>query len=292
VTPRPRAGIGRRVVWIGLLLLLIGMFTSEAVAWLAAERFRAGVAALDLRDVAAAHQQYDRLSAASPLRVATRVLVDASLGRRLVALADGVLGDFRQEEPTVAEVQWRQAASALDWASHLVRNPLELKAKSLICAGHLDRIAAQIRVRTSQSDARKLYARAIDEFTQAAALDSSSPDPYLGLSRVYIYGLKDVDGGAKAIADAEARGHKPGWRDRAQLGDGYLRRADAVRQRSAALPDTERLDALRGARADYLRCVAAFEPILDKGRSRHNREYCQQRADAIPLPIANDADGR
>ena len=114
----------------------------------------------------------------------------------------------------------------------------------------------------------------------------------MGLSRVYIYGLKDVDGGAKAIADAEARGHAPGWRDRAQLGDGYLRRADSARLKSAALPDAERLDALKGAREDYLRCVAAFEPILEKARSRRNRDYCRQRGDAIAPLVLSEAEGR
>ena len=65
-----------------------------------------------------------------------------------------------------------------------------------------------------------------------------------------------------------------------------------MRLKSAALPDAERFDALKAAREDYLRCVAAFEPILDKARSRRNRDYCQQRADAIPLPFANDTEGR
>jgi len=292
VAGRRRTGIGRRVVWIAVVLLFTSVFTSESVAWLAAERFRAGVAALDLRDVAAARQQYDHLRGSSPLRVATRVRVDDALGRRLVLLADGVLADFRQEDPTVAEAQWRQAASALDWASHLLRDPAGLPAKASICAGHLDRIAAQIRARTNQTDARKLYARAVDEFKQAAALDTRSPDPYLGLSRVYIYGLKDVDGGAKAIADAEMRGYKPGWRDRAQLGDRYLRRADNTAQRSAAMLETERVDALKSAREDYLQCVAAFEPILDKARSRRNRDYCQRRADTIAASLTSEAEGR
>jgi hypothetical protein len=218
--------------------------------------------------------------------------VDDALERRLVSLADGVLADFRQEEPTVAEAQWRQAASALAWASRLRPNSDELKAKSLICAGHLDRIAAQIRTRTSMAEGRELYERAIDEFTRATALEPTSPDPYLGLSRVYIYGLKDVDGGAKAIADAESRGHTPGWRDRAQLGDGYLRRADRTRLKSAVMPEPEQLDALKSAREDYLRCVATFEPILDKARSRRNRDYCRQRADMIPAAVPGDSEGR
>ncbi|HEX6464323.1 MAG TPA: serine/threonine-protein kinase [Vicinamibacterales bacterium] len=291
VHARRNVGIARRLAWVVALLMVISVFTSEAVAWIAAERFRAGVAALDLQNVASAREEYDRLRGASPLRVATRMRVDNALGRRLISLADGVLADFRREEPTVAEAQWRQAASALDWASHLVSDPSGLKAKSLICAGHLDRIAAQIRMHTNQAEARKLYARAVDEFRQAAALDTASPDPYLGLSRVYIYGLKDVDGGAKAIADAEARGHAPGWRDRAQLGDGYLRRANGTRLKSIALPEPENAEALKSAREDYLRCVAAFEPILDRGRSRQNRDYCQRRADAIPASNA-DSEGR
>ena len=274
----PRIGIGRRVVWAGLLLVFIAVFTSEAVAWLAVERFRAGVAALDLKDVAAAHEKYDRLRGASPLRVASRVRIDDALGRRLVALADSVLGDFRQEDPTVAEVQWRQALSALQWAAELRHDGDGLKARQLVCAGHLDRIAAQGKTR---AEAKKLYARAVDEFTQAASLDARSPDPYLGLSRVYSYGLNDVDGAAKAIAEADARGHKPGWRDHAQLGDGYLRRADDRLQQASSLAADARAEALKAAREDYLQCVAAFEPILDKGRSRRNRDYCQRRADAI-----------
>ena len=116
MTARPRGGFVRRIAWMGVLLIVIGMFTSEAVAWLAAERFRAGVTALDLRDVAAARQQYDRLRGASPLRVATRVRVDEALGRRLISLADGVLADFRQDR------QSRRISGASrvrpDWASH------------------------------------------------------------------------------------------------------------------------------------------------------------------------------
>jgi hypothetical protein len=52
------------------------------------------------------------------------------------------------------------------------------------------------------------------------------------------------------------------------------------------------LDALKSAREDYLRCVATFEPILDKARSRRNRDYCRQRADMIPAAVPVDSEGR
>jgi serine/threonine-protein kinase len=289
IAPR-QPGIIRRVAWAFLLLGFIAVFTSEAVGWLAAERFRTRVDGLDLRDIPAAHENYERLRAGSPLRVASRLRIDEALGRRLVTLADGVLNDFRREDSTIAEAQWRQAAAALDWASELLHDQNGLKARQLICAGHLDRIAAQGKGRGAAADARALYARAVDEFTQAAALDPKSPDPYLGLSRIYIYGLNDVDGAAKAIGDAESRGHKPGWRDRAQLGDGYLRRADDRRQKASALEGDGHVDELKGARADYLQCVATFEPILDKGRARRNRDYCQRHADAITSALGEEGD--
>jgi hypothetical protein len=268
----------------------IAIFTSQAVAWLAAERFRTRVAALDLRDVAAAHVSYDQLRASSPLRVASRMQVDEALGRRLTRLADGVLTSFRQEDSTIAEAQWRQAATALDWASDLLHDKSSFSARQLICAGHLDRIAAQGKGKSGAADARTLYLRAVDEFTQAASLDPTSPDPYLGLSRIYIYGLNDVDGAAKAIADAEARGHKPGWRDRAQLGDGYLRRADDKRQKAADPDAATHLDDLKAALDDYRQCVAMFEPILDKGRSRRNRDYCQRHADTIVAMLGEEGE--
>ncbi len=161
-----------------------------------------------------------------------------------MAVADGVIADYRQEEPTVAEAQWRQAAEALRWASELAPNDASLAPKQRDCEGHVDRIAAQNRKRTNQADAQRLFKQAIDKFQQSARLDPQSPDPYLGLSRVYIYGLGDVDQGAGAIREAEARGHSPGWREQAQLGDGYLGRAEKIRRDAPKEPGAARRHAI------------------------------------------------
>ena len=85
---------------------------------------------------------------------------------------------------------------------------------------------------------------------------------------------------------------RAGWRDRAQLGDGYLRRADDRRQKADALETDAHLETLRGALDDYRQCVATFEPILDKGRSRRNRDYCQRHADSIAMTLGEEGDPR
>jgi hypothetical protein len=283
-----RPAIVRRFAWVAALLVLTTLFTTEGVAWLGAERIRAQLPGLDVRSVAVKREQYERLRRWSFFLVGPRLRLDGPLKERLVTLADAVIADFRQEAPTVAEAQWRQASDALAWASELTPDDESLLPKELNCRGHLDRIAAQTLVRTNPTEAQRLYNRAIDQFERAARLDPQSPDPYLGLSRVYIYGLKDVDRGAMAIHDAEVRGHEQGWRERAQLGDGYLRRADEARRTARRLSAESRRQALERARDDYANCVEYFTPIVDKGRSRSNRDYCRRYLDVLSGALASE----
>src|SRR5439155_5029507 len=231
--------------WVAWLLVMTTFFVSEGAAWLGAERIRAELPDLDARSIVAKRQQYERLRRWSFFLVGPRLRLDRPLKKRLVTLADAVIADFRQEEPTVAEAQWRQASAALEWASQLSPRDASLAPKALDCEGHVDRIDAQQQSRTNPSESKRLYTRAIDEFQRAAQLDPESADPYLGLSRIYIYGLKDVDRGAAAIHEAELRGHKQGWRDVAQLGDGYLRRGDGTRRTARRLADQSRRQALQ-----------------------------------------------
>ncbi len=285
------AGVFRRsvwlAVWLGVLLLSITLFTAEAVAWLGAERMRADLPLIDGRAVAPKRLEYERLRRWSLLHLGPLLRLDRPLKQRLMTVADGVIADYRQEEPTVAEVQWRQASDALKWALELTPHDASIPPKKLNCDAHLDRIAAQNRIRTNPAESQRLFKQAIDGFQQAARLDPRSPDPYLGLSRVYIYGLGDVDQGAAAIRAAESLGHPPGWRERAQLGDGYLRRADKDRKEAPSGPDDVRRHAIESARDDYARCVDAFTPIVGKGRAKANRTYCQHQLEAAIRELAS-----
>jgi hypothetical protein len=279
-TARGRSPVLRRMARVAALLVSTSLFTTECVAWFGAERMRAELSSLDGVAVAPKRREYDRLRRWSLVDIGARLRLDAPLKQRLVAVADGVITDYRQEEPTVAEAQWRQATEALKWAAALTPDDTSLAPKEQDCEGHVDRIAAQNRKRTSQADALRLFKQAIDKFRRSARLDPRSPDPYLGLSRVYIYGLGDVDQGAVAIREAEARGHPPGWRERAQLGDGYLGRAEKIRREAPKEPGPARREAIEMARDDYARCVESFNPILGKGNAKGNRDACQRHLDA------------
>ena len=270
----------RRVARLAVLMIVLAMFASEAAAWFAAGRMRAGLESLDVRTVAATQKAYDRLQRSSVFHLGQRLRLDRALEERLVGAADAVIADFRQENSTVAEVQWRQARAALDWASKLRPRDRLIAPKRLICDGHIDRIAAQSRGRT-KTETQQLYDRAIAEFEQAATLDPASVDPYLGLGRIYTYARPDFDRGTAAMHEAESRGYTPGWRDRALLGDGYRQRADTARRRAARAHEDSRREMLEGARDDYARCVDVLTPILDRARSRYNRDYCQRHLDAL-----------
>ena len=202
-----------------------------------------------------------------------------------MSVGDAVIADSRRDESTVASAQWRQAGEAFAWAAALDRRDLSVTAKQLDCEAQIDRIAAQSRLRTNPTQASQLYQQAIDKFRRAARLDPGSPDPYLGLSRIYVYGLADVDQAAAAIHDAESRGHTPGWREHAQLGDGYLRRAEKDRREAdgsrARRQRSDELSAMTRARDDFAKCVEEFAPILDRGRSKANYEFCTRRLDAV-----------
>jgi hypothetical protein len=153
-----------------------------------------------------------------------------------------------------------------------------LRAKQLTCAAHVARHAARNQL---SGAARQMYAAAIEKFRSAAQIDPRSFDPYLGITRIAVYGLDDVDTAAAAIADAEKRGYTSGRRERAQLGDGYMRRGEKTRRLARTLSGARRDRELENARADYERCVGSFDPIVGFAKAAENLEFCKRRIEQI-----------
>ena len=89
-----------------------------------------------------------------------------------------------------------------------------------------------------------------------------SPDPELGLARVYVYGLKDIDKGYEALQQAEKRGYQLGNREKSQLADGYRDRADRLwwdSRNVRGLPQEK--DQIQSAADDYKRALELYQGI-------------------------------
>lgn len=283
--------LGSRVTAVAVMLILVGMTAREGVALLAAERFRARVQGLDGATLASRRLEYDGIDRWGVFDIGLRVRVNGPLRKRLIALADPVIEDYRRERPSMGVAQWRQANDALAWALSLSPDDAALRAKQQICEGHLARLAARTAPRGSDAS-RQAYRTAIAKFRNAAALDDSSYDPYIAMSNIQLYGLDALDEATAAVAAAEKRGFVPGRRERAMIGDGYLRRAQKSRRLAEDLTGEQRRRELESARTDYGQCIAAFDPIIGFGNAAANLELCKRLLESVSedLAIESEAD--
>ncbi len=289
--PRPpgrRRRAVQRLAWLATLLSAVAVLALEGAAWVAAERFRQTVEAIDGRTVIDRKSAYDRIRGLGALDLGLSWRVDGPLRERLVSIADAVITDYRGEEPTVGAVEWRQASDALRWAQQLAPGDVGLRARQVNCEGHEARIAAQRQPRGS-AIRRQLFGAAIARFHRAAELDPASFDPYLGISRTQVYGFDDVEAATAAITEAEKRGYHSSRRERAQLGDGYLRRAEKSRRLARTVSGNQRRRELENAHAAYGRCVELFDPIIGFGNAAHNLELCKRNLALVSHAL--DLDG-
>jgi eukaryotic-like serine/threonine-protein kinase len=281
----------RRAASIAFTIAIVAVIATEGGASVAAERFRTSIAGLEGRTLPHLKADYDGIRASSLLGLGLRLRVNRLLEQRLTALADTVIADYRREEPTLGPADWQQAQSALQWALELSPRDPALAAKQLTCSAHVTRHAARTLPRGSPA-ARQMYESAIAKFRSAAQVDRRSFDPYLGIARLAVYALDDVDQAAAAIAEAEKRGYSSGRREHAQLGDGYMRRADRIRRLARTLSGARHGRELENARADYERCVASFDPIVGFAKAADNLEYCRRQIERIntePKPEVDQA---
>jgi hypothetical protein len=284
--PRRRTLEGpRRVVWAAVLLGMIGLVATEGVAWVAAERFRGALPGLEWSTLNESKSEYDGIRSWSVLDTGLRMRVNDPLRLRLVSLADSVIADYRREEPSMGPAEWRQALQSLQWALQLSPGDSSVMAKLLTSEAHVVRLGARSQ---PAATARQTYRRAVDKFREAAIHDPGSFDPYLGISRVAVYGLGDVEQAASAIEEAGKRGYVSGRRERALLGDGYLRRANASRALARTLSGDQRRRELEKARADYAGCIDAFDAIVGFGLSARNLELCKRQLERVELELAED----
>lgn len=279
-TPRAptRRQVLRKYALGGLWMIFAAIMASEGMACIAAERLRSDAAVADEQHLGDAVKRRMQLAGWTLFDTAVHLRADPVLKGRLVSLADGVITNYRQEQPTVMRADWERARGWLNQAVGLYPSDDRLLSKMRYTEGHLQRLLGMQRAEINQpKNARQNYYGAIQKFQEAASLDPKSPDPYLGLTQTYIYGLGDVDAALDAQKAAEKRGYRLTRRERAALGDGYRARGERTWRGARDLKGDQQREAYERAQQDFKRCVETFGPIVEFANAADQLHRCEAR---------------
>jgi tRNA A-37 threonylcarbamoyl transferase component Bud32/tetratricopeptide (TPR) repeat protein len=182
---------------------------------------------------------------------------------KLTALADNVIATYRDNDTQqIRDGDWKRAHAWL--AKALIADPGDdsIRGKLRLTEGHIARIDG-----TAHKN-QTLLVEAAARFNEAQQLIPKSPDPQLGLARLYVYGLKDIDKADAALQQAEKRGHPMGNREKTQLADGYRQRADWLWRDSKnvrGLPQEK--DQVQKVADDYRRALQLYQKVTPYGNA-------------------------
>ena len=224
-----------QAVFAVVLILVIAaviLVVNEYVVWRDADQLARDVISEKQQNVDAAWQQYQKLSARSHVPVSLWS-AQSALRDRLMGDADRVIAESRESDSAVVtEADWAKARAQVARALELDPHNRSVHGTLRLIDGQLERIRG-----TARHDPR-MVEQSRQDFEQSARELNRSPDPWLGLARLYIYSLHDVDAGESALKESEKRGHDIGKRETSEIADGYRYRADQeVRLGDRSNPD-------------------------------------------------------
>ena len=217
---RRRTTVSRllRAISIFLLVVFIAVASfgvSQYMVWRDARQLAHDLESEKQQNLDAAWQQYAKLASKSHLPF---ILWSAESAMRNALMSNADRTILKYEEPdgsAVMETEWVHAHDEVAHALQLDPNDKTIHGKLRLIDGHLARIRGNARHDT------RLMEEARQDFEDAANYMKKSPDPWLGLARLYIYSLHDMEHAEAAIREAERRGHDIGKRETAQFADGY-----------------------------------------------------------------------
>jgi serine/threonine protein kinase len=272
--------------WLRQALVLVGilLMANEALVFNASRRLRDNLAFVERDGLDAVWTQYESLWRRSYLAGFGVWTVRAPLRDRLLFHAGRVIDNYRGDRPTVRERDWTDARLLLARAESVSMGDAHVRARLRYTEGHLSRINAEAR---TGREAERLFAEAVVAFRDAARLDPRWPDPYLGLARVYIYGLEDLERAGESLDQAERAGYRIGNKETAQLADGYRRRADRLWRESAALRGLpQEIETLKKVLEADRRALELYERLLPYGDSARAIGITQRHLEVVEARIA------
>src|SRR5688572_607031 len=286
----------RRLVFRAALVILgiivFNMFANEFAVMSEAKKVAAEASTRGLDELADLWRAQATLAQRSSLQFGT-VGLERALIQRTLALADGIIGNYRLGLPNVREAQWMSARHALRRAVPAAPNNPRLLAALRYCEGHLHRIDGEAaKQRNEDAEAQRELSESVALFREAAEIRSDWPDPFLGLARVFIYGLEDVDRGANALEQAQQRGYTLTERETSLLADGYRARGTSfvrIARKLGGMPQesdylTKALDAYQRALELYVQSNTLPKITENIRGTQRQHDETQHRLDEL-MPL-------
>ena len=203
-------------------------------------------------------QRYSFLGQLSPVRSLYEPLKTG-----LVAAAEEIIDRYRtSNDPAIQDFDWQKARLCLQRVVEMDDRDKTANAKLALCTGY----ANLLRADAEQPERRSQWIQsAKTNFEEAIGLTPRTPDPHLGLARIYVYASKNVGKAVAELHEAQRLGFQPGPREMEEEADGYRYRAsqelsDALKYRKTSRELEERY--LRLAQRDFDRARQLYEPIL------------------------------
>jgi serine/threonine protein kinase len=275
---RPRATPARIFI---ALMLLVGLWLgflamNEYRVWQDSKELARDLETERLVSVDKAWERYRSLAARANLKVSLWSAQDA-LRQRLMSGVDRIMYEFRvSDAPSVSETEWLAARQNTAHALELMPRDKAIRGRLRLIDGHIERIRG-----TARRDTRLLESSRAS-FTEAAGLLGKSPDPWLGLARLYVYGLRDVDKAEDALREAQDHDFEMGRRETAMLADGYRERAERnlrEAERASGGPEVERL--LELAEKDFKRARERYESVIPFGGATAALRKCYEGLESV-----------
>lgn len=172
-----------------------------------------------------------------------------------LAAADEVIEHYRSSsDPTVQDFDWPKAAVCLQHALAMEPRDRSAQARLALCKGYL-----------ALAQPVPAFDAARQSFEQAVFLAPRSPDPHLGLARIFVYSAKNIGRAIAELHEAQHLGYQPGPREMEQQADGYRFRANQELEQALKLRGKSRDQEARYlqlAQRDFERARQLYEPIM------------------------------
>jgi tetratricopeptide (TPR) repeat protein len=151
-----------------------------------------------------------------------------------------------------------------------------VRGRVRLAEGHLSRINGASRRKAAE------LSQAAEKFNQAKQLMPESPDPHLGLARLYFSGMRDFDRARASLQEAQRLGFSLGKREQSQLADGYRTRADQLYwdSRNVRGQDQEKTQIER-AREDYQHALELYRAIVPYAEASSRIVSIQQSLESV-----------